>query len=186
MDIETAARRLRQRSPKRGKAEPSAAVALILCPQDRGAEVLLIRRAESANDRWSGHMAFPGGRRDPADADLRATAARETLEETGIDLSGARLLGELDDVEPLSRPVPPMLVRPFVFALPGRPRVTLGPEATAYHWALLGELASCAANVPVPVAGVERDVPAFLCGPHVVWGMTYRVLVEFLGVLPQS
>lgn len=50
-------------------------------------EVLFIKRASRVGDRWTGHVAFPGGRRDPEDADDFAAAVRETSEEVGIDLS---------------------------------------------------------------------------------------------------
>jgi 8-oxo-dGTP pyrophosphatase MutT (NUDIX family) len=38
-------------------------------------------------DRWTGHVAFPGGKRDPEDTDDRAVAIRETSEEVGLDLT---------------------------------------------------------------------------------------------------
>lgn len=49
-------------------------------------EILFIKRAANKNDRWTGHIAFPGGRRDPGDQDDREAAIRETWEEVGIDL----------------------------------------------------------------------------------------------------
>ncbi|MCA9764471.1 MAG: NUDIX domain-containing protein, partial [Gemmatimonadetes bacterium] len=56
-----------------------AAVALLLVPApDR---LLLIRRADRLGDPWSGHLALPGGRQEPADASLLETAIRETAEE---------------------------------------------------------------------------------------------------------
>src|SRR5262245_28580055 len=62
-----------------------ASVALIVRGRaDLG--VLLIKRAKREGDPWSGHMALPGGRRDPKDASLIETAAREAREETGVDL----------------------------------------------------------------------------------------------------
>src|SRR5262245_41364530 len=64
-----------------------AAVALVFCaPPGAEPELLFIERARREGDPWSGHMAFPGGRRDPKDTDLAATAARETHEEVGLGL----------------------------------------------------------------------------------------------------
>lgn len=51
-------------------------------------EVLFIKRAARPGDRWTSHVALPGGRRDPGDADDRAAAVRECAEEVGLDLSG--------------------------------------------------------------------------------------------------
>lgn len=50
-------------------------------------EVLFIKRASREGDRWTGHVALPGGRRDPEDKDDTAAAVRETAEEVGIELS---------------------------------------------------------------------------------------------------
>jgi 8-oxo-dGTP pyrophosphatase MutT (NUDIX family) len=50
-------------------------------------EVLFIKRATRVGDKWNGHVALPGGKRDPEDADDQVTAAREAWEEVGIDLS---------------------------------------------------------------------------------------------------
>ncbi|MCJ1225856.1 hypothetical protein MMC12_002505 [Toensbergia leucococca] len=49
-------------------------------------EVLFIRRAARTGDRWTSHVALPGGKSEPDDSDDRATAARETIEETGLDV----------------------------------------------------------------------------------------------------
>ena len=78
-----------------------AAVALVLAPDHDGAgslSLLLVRRSDRDGDPWSGHMALPSGQAHESDADLLQTARRETLEEVGIDLSDAELLGRLDDV----------------------------------------------------------------------------------------
>ena len=75
-----------------------AAVAALLCENAGALELLFIERATIKEDPWSGHIAFPGGRKEDADADVRETAERETLEELGLDLGTGRYLGQLDDL----------------------------------------------------------------------------------------
>ena len=78
-ELASFAERLSDPPPFEGES-PQAAVALVLRATS-GLHVLLIKRARSERDPWSGQMALPGGRRDAVDATLLATAMRETLEE---------------------------------------------------------------------------------------------------------
>lgn len=55
-------------------------------------EVLFIKRAAREGDRWTSHIAFPGGGRDPEDNDDGATSVRETREEIGLDLDAEHCL----------------------------------------------------------------------------------------------
>ena len=157
-------------------------MALVLAPtpDDRPA-LLLIKRAEQRGDPWSGQMALPGGRHDSDDADLLATAIRETEEETGIELRVGQVVGELDDLSPVSPHLPPLVVRPFVFALAGRPDVRLSPEATLHLWVPLATLAQTRTEETVVVAGGRQlTVPGFRVGPHFVWGMTERIIAPLV------
>jgi len=154
-----------------------AAVAVVLATHPSGdPELLLIKRAEREGDPWSGQMALPGGRREALDADLSQTVRRETLEETGINLNGHQLLGELDDLHPKSKFLPPIVVRPFVFGVADRPDVTASDEVTLCLWVPLSQLRASSQRSQVVVRGVALDVPSYVLGPHVIWGMTERIL----------
>lgn len=62
-------------------------------------EVLFIKRASRSGDRWTGHIAFPGGGREEKDEDDCATSVRETHEEIGLDLNAdhCMLVGNLPE-----------------------------------------------------------------------------------------
>ncbi len=162
----------------------AAAVAVILHDGDDGLEALFIHRAERAGDTWSGQIAFPGGRQDPGDADLRATAIRETREEIGLDLATAELLAVLDDMHPRTPVLPPVVVRPFVFSLSDRrpPTLTLGSEVQDTFWVSFRAFAAPDARreVTIQLRGVTRAFPAFVLGNRTIWGMTERILAPLL------
>lgn len=156
-----------------------AAVALIL--RSDPLSILLIRRAERSGDPWSGQIGLPGGRRGPSDADLAQTAVRESVEEIGVDLTRARRLGALSDVAPRTPVLPPIAVRPFVFALSGRLDLRLNSEVASAHWVELARLADPDAHRPTTVTmrGEPLVVPAYMIEGMVVWGMTERILDSF-------
>lgn len=179
--------RLAARSPRRG-AKPharEAAVAAILAPggTPKGWELLLIRRAVRSDDPWSGQMALPGGRRDPADQDLMATAVREAAEEIGVTLAGAFCLGELDDVEPSTPHLPDILIRPFVFGLESQPPVQLSQEVAGHVWVPLSALPGWETEAEIMVRGTLRRVRGYQVGDALVWGLTERILTPLLKLL---
>ena len=161
-----------------------AAVAIVLAPDVNGhLDVLFIKRAESDDDPWSGQMGLPGGRREDEDPDLLTTARRETLEETGIEIPSRALLGVLDDLAPVTPVLPPVVVRPFVFALPERPSLLPRPEVADYVWTSLDALPSTVGETDLAIRGVPRTMPAYVIGPYVVWGMTYRITTNLFEIV---
>ena len=108
--------------PRAGRA----AVAIMLREGEQATEMLMIRRATREGDPWSGHMGFPGGRRDPDDACNFSCALRETSEELGVDLARfGETLGELSDVNTgWRKDRPEMLVTPYVFRVATLPALT--------------------------------------------------------------
>jgi len=162
---------------------PRAAVAAILRQEPTGTEVLFIERAEHPRDPWSGHVAFPGGRRDPTDASLLATVVRETREELGLELGRAELVARLPDVPAprTSRTRPSLVVTPFVFAL--REAAELTPSAAEVAdtlWVPLDAFVRGQGKGTFRFTweGREHEVPCFRLAPRdrVLWGMTYRML----------
>jgi 8-oxo-dGTP pyrophosphatase MutT (NUDIX family) len=188
--LDRVAAALASRSPglaERDEPFLEAAVALVLRPRpDDDCDLLLIRRAERAQDPWSGQVALPGGRRDPGDASLEAAALRETAEEVGLDLrTNGRVLGALSELRPRTPVLPPVIVRPFVVALDGTPALTPNVEVAAWRWVPLGALLAPAARVRTRVAvrGRDWEVDAIRHEDFIVWGMTERILADFATLL---
>jgi len=186
--LDTVARVLRAHQPL--KAEPAsrqAAVALVLRSTSRGAEVLLMQRAESPRDPWSGHISFPGGHHDATDASLRHTAERETLEEVGLDLQRTgQYFGALDELPAIARGRRTgMAISPFVYGLAELPAFAPNEEVAELFWANLRPLRSGKADTlrPYEHEGTRYDLPAFDVGGKIVWGLTYQMLRGLLHAL---
>jgi len=165
---------------------PFASVAAVLRYSGREPDVLLIRRSQHPGDPWSGHMAFPGGRRDPGDADLVRTAVRETREEVGLDLDErAEWLARLDDVQAISRAKPmDLIIVPQVFLISGdaaRDEAALvidDREVDEALWTPLGPMLRGERNTTRPYEhrGRHFELPGYQVGAHIVWGLTHRML----------
>ena len=81
-----------------GRPGRPAAVLVLLYPDAAGeARVVLIERT-TGDGHHSGEVSFPGGKAEPEDADLAATALREAAEEVALDpvAAGVRVVGRLD------------------------------------------------------------------------------------------
>lgn len=195
LNLATIRARLREYRPPLAAADPllslpaevgaaehkQAAVAAVLRDGLAGPEVLLIRRAEHPRDPWSGHMAFPGGRHDPQDANLEATVVRETREELGLDLiRDAALIARLEDLPAIARGRRTGLtIAPFVFELTAQEiLLEYNYEVAEALWTPLlplmrGERATTTRYV---YEGRTLELPAHDVDGRVVWGLTYKML----------
>lgn len=178
------------RAPEPPEEPRQAAVAVVLASFQGDPAVLLIRRSEREGDPWSGHMAFPGGRAEPHDADLLATAVRETREEVGLDLSVfGETIGQLPGIPAMARGHRAgLLVTPFVFALRSVPELHLTPEVDAIVWGKIAHLQSpeAATIYPYSFEGRMLELPAYRVEEHIVWGLTHRMLASFLDLIEEK
>jgi len=158
-----------------------AAVAVVLHDAAEP-RVLLMKRAERAGDPWSGHISLPGGGYQASDGDLRITAIRETREELGVDLSTARLLGNLAPLHPRTSGPTGIEVTPFVFATEVALEPVCGPEALAAFWLPLELAASGALDGTYTYPATSVAFPSWTYEGYVIWGLTRRILDLVLGI----
>jgi 8-oxo-dGTP pyrophosphatase MutT (NUDIX family) len=187
--LEEVRRALTLRSPELlpERLPRQAAVSIVLREPPSGPEVLFIRRAEREGDLWSGHVAFPGGGVEPGEGIVDA-AVRETEEEVGIDLrAGAVRLGALDEIQAIGRGrAVGLSIQPWVWALRGEPGpLRLSAEVASVHWVRLADLLEPSRQAPFPYVheGVQLVLPSLDVDGLVIWGLTYRMVEIFAGVL---
>ncbi|MCY3547968.1 MAG: CoA pyrophosphatase [Gemmatimonadetes bacterium] len=176
----------------------NAAVALVLRPPSGVAdprvdrcEVLAIRRADSSRDPWSGQMALPGGSLDAVDPGLMAAAVREAHEETGLRLDvDGHPLGRIEPMRPLGVRLPVITIWPFVFqADPTTKARIASPEVASVHWfqvRALGDRSNRDSYTYRDPSLGARQFPCIRLDGQVIWGLTYRILTQFLEVLRSS
>ncbi len=161
-----------------------AAVLVLIVPWPDGeARVVLTERA-ARGGHHSGEVSFPGGRAEPGDEDLAATALREAHEEVALDASaaGVRVVGRLD---PMWIPVSDFRVTPILAVAERLPdlvaseaevaRIVLAPVRAFLPGAQIETVEAVVGEWPLrygayPVEGVR------------VWGATARILGQ-LGAL---
>lgn len=154
--------------------EANAAIGILLKPIIEDFEILFVKRVERKTDPWSGQIAFPGGKFDPKDKDLKDTVIREIFEETGINLKEDSFLGVLEAVD--SKPKRNIRILPFIALLKNRPVIKLNEnELDKYFWIPYKKIVNS-----IGVANLKnRNVPAYFLEEEIVWGVTYRILRKF-------
>lgn len=176
--LEKLRERLQAHRPQRITLPMPQAAVLIPIVDRPEPTLLFTRRADHLNTH-GGQVAFPGGKREDDDADLLATALRESEEEIALPPWRVETLGRLSDVVSLHG----LRVTPYVGVIP--PDLPLVPEP--------GEL-DAIFEVPlayfledrrhhtdvIPVDGVPHYVPSYHVAGQVIWGLSAMMLVELL------
>jgi 8-oxo-dGTP pyrophosphatase MutT (NUDIX family) len=170
--------------------DPAAAVELTV-PGRRQAAVLVPLYVDSGGAlhavfterradlrRHAGEISFPGGRREPGDADLCATALRETHEEIGLPPHAVELLGAL---EPTPTLVSDFAVYPFVGLIePGFAWIAAEAEVGRVIELPLAALRTGHARRRLVQRGIPFPTDTYETGGHLIWGATARIVSDLL------
>ncbi|HEU4392687.1 MAG TPA: CoA pyrophosphatase [Solirubrobacterales bacterium] len=160
-----------------GPVDAAVLLPLYGWPEEPGL-VFTERRADLR--RHAGEISFPGGRRDEADADLRATALREAEEEIGLDPAAVEL-GE--GLPPTKTFVTSYLVHPFVGRIPHPRELSLQPNPAEVETILTFSLDLLHEGYEMRRLvrrGVPIHTPTYEVEGHMIWGATARILGDLL------
>ena len=165
------------------EAVPAAGdrLAAVLLPLVEGDRLIFTRRAETLS-RHPGEISFPGGLQHEEDADLVATALRETEEELGLPVGDVEVLGAL---EPVHTFVSAILIVPFVGVVSGTP--SFAPSEAEIAEVLsypVDELSAAETTVEWPRDGhVYRGSAYPMSDGNTIWGATAKILNEMIELL---
>jgi 8-oxo-dGTP pyrophosphatase MutT (NUDIX family) len=148
-------------------------------------QTLLIQRTANPHDRHSGQVSFPGGRHEPDDGSMQATALREAEEEVGLSATAMQVVGALT---PLYIPVSDFMVHPYVAVTDAPLDIRTQPsEVESVFMPALSHFMedqhiemrdiTIGPNVHLP------EVPCFIYQERVIWGATAMILSELVEVM---
>jgi 8-oxo-dGTP pyrophosphatase MutT (NUDIX family) len=169
------------RPSSQGVKQAAVAVVVYSAPA-AGPRVLLMKRVERDGDPWSGHISLPGGGYQASDGDLRVTAIRESREELGVELTSARLLGNLPAMHPRSTGPKAIEVTPFVFVTDVALEPVCGPEALAAFWLPIELAVSGALDGSYQIPSTQLTFPSWTYEGYVIWGLTRRILDDLIAL----
>lgn len=166
-----------------GRGLVRSAVLVMLSERGSGFGIWFIKRTEHRDDPFSGHVAFPGGKKKESDATLLDTAAREVGEELGFDAARkGEILGEMDFFRPYTPSVRSYAVKPFISVVQGEPEFVPNREVSEIFRIPVSHLLD-GKNRTVRKrrrGGVLIDDHVFRYRGHIIWGLTGRILSDFL------
>ena len=166
-------------------ARQSAVLSLLFYIDER-LNILLMKRKED-NTAHSGQVSFPGGRYEPADADLKATALREAQEEVGIDPGKVDVFGALSS---LYIPVSNFNVHPFLAFTNQRPDYSLSHQEVSYILEVpIEEIFHPRKKIKTDVTSPATPKATYNVNAYqlddgtIIWGATAMILSEIETVL---
>lgn len=162
-----------------------SAVIVLLYPNQNNETCILLIERSTYEGHHSGQIALPGGKHEPADIDLQATALREFFEETGSSEIPA-VIGKLSEVH---IPVSKFIVQPYVAYLNKRPDFVIN-DFEVYkliEWELNELLAQNKTHTTtITVSNTSIVTPYFMVDEKILWGATAMIINELKHVIKDS
>jgi|TARA_B100000242_G_scaffold54027_1_gene32451 8-oxo-dGTP pyrophosphatase MutT (NUDIX family) len=177
--IQALTNRLLDFTPKNpDESLPQAAVLILCYEKDNDLYFVMTERSNSLPSH-PGEVAFPGGKREKKDKNLKQTALREATEEISLDPAKVEILGQLDPLESRFG----LSVTPFIGILKEKFELEPNPDEVAdiFHLPL-----SFFKNNPLIKRGVTNfkgetfDTPVIIYDNHEIWGLTLAFTLDFL------
>ncbi|WP_050514302.1 CoA pyrophosphatase [Aeromonas finlandensis] len=156
-----------------GGLSPAAVLIPIVARED-GLYMLLTRRSPHLRHH-AGQISFPGGRQDPGDENLIATALRETEEELGIPARLIEVIGTLNQLNTVSR----FEVLPVLGLLEPDYPLTLSPDEVEHAFEVpLDHLLDRRNHIPLTIArgGKQHTIYWIPWQQHFIWGATASMI----------
>ncbi len=168
----------------KSKSPNQAAVLALLYPDTAGVMTMVFMLRKTYKGVHSNQIGFPGGKVEPLDGSLKATALRETVEEIGVDEKAIQVLKTLTEVY-----IPPsnFLVQPFLGFVNKRPDFILEEKEVERLIEIPLQQILLDKNISQSVITTsyakELKVPAFEFNKEVIWGATAMMLSEIKDLL---
>ncbi|MEC9034961.1 MAG: CoA pyrophosphatase [Actinomycetota bacterium] len=156
-----------------------AGVLVALYEENNSVYVVLTRRSPHLSTH-AHQVSFPGGHQEEKDSDLWDTALREAYEETKLDSSLPKMIGELDPIVTVGSGT---LIHPFVALLPNRPELTANSdEVEAIRHVDLAELLEEETwrEEYWERNGQSQAITFFEIPDETIWGATANILRQLL------
>jgi 8-oxo-dGTP pyrophosphatase MutT (NUDIX family) len=151
---------------------------------DDGALHAVFTRRREDLKRHPGEISFPGGRRDPEDPDLEATALREAHEEIGLPPDAVEVIGAL---QPTPTFVTGYAIYPFVGLIePGFEWIVADAEVAEVLELRLADVRSGYARRRLIRRGLPFRTDAYQVGDQLIWGATARIVADLLDRLERA
>ncbi len=161
--------------------EQSDSAVLIGLTAGADGKIILTRRAGHMHSH-AGEVAFPGGKREPDDKSLLATALRETQEEVGLPTAAVEVVCALPRMVTRHG----LSVTPFFGLVPEQPALLANPQELDAVFCVPVAWLTDANNLKIDVfsnAQGEYHVPSFIFEEFRIWGITAMMLFDFLNLV---